>query len=214
LKNPESDRILDLGFGNGQLLLALSRIGCKNLSGADFSESPHEKLRRAGIRLAFSNFDERFPFAETEKFDCIILNNVIEHFLDPLKVLCLAKAHLIPGGRMILITPSSNALDLDIFKAAWAGFHAPRHTFIFNHRSMEEMAKKAGFENIRIEAFNDPGQWAISCQSLMVGASITSKNQLKNGLAFYTVPLSLAFAPISIVQGFTRKSSAILCVLS
>ena len=215
LKSVSTDKVLDLGFGNGQLLLALKREGCQNLSGADFSESPkHEKLRQEGIRLAFSNFDERYPFDETEKFDCIILNNVIEHFLDPNKVIHQSKARLAPGGKMILITPSSDALDFDLFKSAWAGFHAPRHTYIFNHRSMKEMARNAGFTNIRIESFNDPGQWAISCQSLMVGANVTQKNSLKNGLAFYTVPLSLAFAPISILQGFTTKSSAILAVLS
>lgn len=215
LKNLVEDRILDLGFGNGQLLLALKRLGGRNLSGADFSESPqHEKLKREGIRLAFSNFDERFPYEENEKFDCIILNNVIEHFLDPVKVLKLSKSRLADGGKMILITPSSDALDFDLFKSAWAGFHAPRHTFVFNHQSMKKMAAESGFGNVKIEAFNDPGQWAISCQSMMVAADITKKDDLKNGLAFYTVPLSLAFAPISIIQGFTSKSSAILSVLS
>lgn len=213
LKNPKEDRILDLGFGNGQLLLALSRLGCKNLNGADFSESPkHERLKQAGIRLAFSNIDKHFPFSESEKFDCIILNNVIEHFLDPVNVLKLCKTRLANGGKVILITPSSDALDFDIFKSAWAGFHAPRHTFIFNHKSMKELASRSGLKLDQTTAFNDPGQWAISCQSLMVSANITTKDQLKNGLAPYTVPLSLLFGPISIFQGFTKKSSAILSI--
>jgi len=215
LKNPTENKILDLGFGNGQLLLALSRLGCKNLNGADFSEAPqHERLKQAGIRLAFSNFDKHFPYSENEKFDCIILNNVIEHFLDPVKVLKLCKTRLSDGGKVILITPSSDALDFEIFRSAWAGFHAPRHTFIFNHRSMAELASRSGLRLSLTTAFNDPGQWAISCQSLMVDANLTNKEQLKNGLAPYTVPLSLVFGPISIIQGLTKRSSAILSICS
>lgn len=213
LKNPTEQKILDLGFGNGQLLLALDKIGCKQLTGADFSESPqHERLRKAGVRLAFSNFDKQFPFDEIEKFDCIILNNVIEHFLDPVRILSFCKARLADEGKIILITPSSDSLDFDIFKSAWAGFHAPRHTYIFNHRSMEELARRSGLKLSHIEAFSDPGQWAISCQSLMVAGNLTKKAQLKNGLAPYTVPLSLLFGPISIIQGCTKKSSAILSI--
>ena len=210
IKNANSKSILDIGFGNGQLLSSLARVGCKNLSGSDFNERACPELESAGIRLAFSDVEESFPF--DEKFDCIIMNNVIEHFLEPAKVLTACKEHLRPQGKVILITPSVDALELDIFKRFWAGFHSPRHTILFGRKSIEQMARNVGFKNIRIESYNDPGQWAISIQNFLQNNNAT-KTQLQNGLAWYTVPLSLALSPIVALQGLSKRSTAVLCVL-
>jgi 2-polyprenyl-3-methyl-5-hydroxy-6-metoxy-1,4-benzoquinol methylase len=210
LQNKQYPKILDIGFGNGQLLLALKRLGYNSLHGSDFNERECEYLKAQGIKLAFSNVEEDFPF--DEKFDCIVLNNVVEHFLNPKRVIELCQKHLNNDGCLIMVTPNAAAFELELFGRYWAGFHAPRHTFLFTPVSMALLAKSAGFTSIRTEAFCDPGQWAISIQNALQ-ATNSFKSKLKLGLAFYTVPLAMLLAPIAMV--FCRsadKSSAIMAV--
>lgn len=203
------DKILDIGFGNGQLLLALSSLGCKRLYGSDFTERDCSYLEKEGVRLDFSDIEEVFPFPE--KFDCIIMNNVIEHFLDPVKVLRLCQEHLSERGKLILVTPNANALELSLFKKFWAGFHAPRHTFLFSDKNIKLLAKKLGFRNAKVEAFSDPGQVSISFQNVL--QSSIARTDLKNGLAWYAVPLSIMVAPAVLLQNLIGRSTAMLCVL-
>lgn len=204
------NKILDIGFGNGQLLLALSSLGCKRLYGSDFTARDCSYLEKEGIRLDFSDIEEVFPFPE--KFDCIIMNNVIEHFLDPIKVLERCKEHLSENGKVILVTPNAGALELSFFKKFWAGFHAPRHTFLFSRRNIKLLAKSLGFRDVRVESFSDPGQWSISCQNVFQSCRL-SRTNLKNGLAWYSVPLSIAVLPLVLLQNLIGKSTAMLCVL-
>ena len=207
-------RILEIGFGNGQLLLALKQKGFKNLYGSDFTDKVFSSLKDSGIKLAMSNIEESFPrfTNKDESFDVIIMNNVIEHFLDPIKVLKNCQRHLSNNGTIILITPNGNALESSIFKNHWAGFHAPRHTFIFSDNNIKLISKNLGFKTVEIESMTDPGQWSISIQNILQSSKLTRTN-LKNGMAWYLMPLSLLFSPIAAFQNLIHKSTSMMCVL-
>lgn len=206
----KDSKILEIGFGNGQLLIELKKLGYRNLYGGDFSDSNFKNLEAESIKLSASDIEESFPF--NEKFDVIIMNNVIEHFLDPFKVLASCKSHLTPEGKIIFLTPNTAALDFKIFKRYWAGLHTPRHTFLFNMKNLKKLANKMNFSRITHESIIDPGQWAISVQNYFQNRNST-KNKLKNGMAFYTVFLSLLFLPVSYIQNIIGKSSSLLVVL-
>ena len=206
----KDSKILEIGFGNGQLLLALKEKEYENLYGCDFTDRVFSVLKDKGVKLAISNIEESFPFNET--FDLVIMNNVIEHFLDPIKVLENCKSHLSKNGKIILITPNSNALEFLIFKKYWAGFHAPRHTFIFNERNIRLLAQKLGFARVLLKPVADPGQWSISIQNIFQDITITKTN-LKNGMAWYLLPVSIICSPFALFQNLIRKSTGIMCVL-
>lgn len=203
-------KVLEIGFGNGQLLLSLKQSGCKNLYGSDFTDKMFPILKENGIKLSCDDIEEEFPFNEV--FDVIILNNVVEHFLNPSQVLKKCKNNLSKNGKIILITPNSLALEFKVFKKYWAGYHAPRHTYIFNSENIKMLGKKLGFSNVIIEEVADPGQWAISVQNILQNMNMT-KTKLKNGMAWYSVPLSLAFAPLAMLQNLTHRSTSMMCVL-
>ena len=203
-------KILEIGFGNGQLLLALKQKGFENLYGTDFTNKSFSSLNNLGIKLAVSNTEENFPFGE--KFDAIIMNNVIEHFTNPIKVLKNCQSNLAKNGRIALITPNSNALEFSIFKRYWAGFHAPRHVFIFNDNNMKLLSKKLGFSSVGLEPMIDPGQWIISVQNILQSFNFT-KTKLKNGMTWYCLPLSLYFTPIAALQNLIGRSTSMLCIL-
>lgn len=209
-KNNKDEKILDIGFGNGQLLTALKQIGYKDLYGSDFTDKTFSNLKNTGISLKVCNLEEDFPFDKT--FDLIIMNNVIEHFINPLKVLESCKKHLSENGKIILITPNSHALEFSFFKRYWAGFHAPRHTFLFNPGNISNLAQKLGFSNVIVKPMTDPGQISISVQNFFQDTSFT-KLKLKNGMAWYLMPLSVFCSPFAMFQNLLRRSTSMMCVL-
>ena len=203
-------KILEIGFGNGQLLLTLKRKGYPNVYGCDFTGRFFPALQKEGIKLKISDLEKDFPF--NESFDVIIMINVIEHFLDPADVLRRCKNHLTEKGRVILITPNANALELPFFKRYWAGFHAPRHLFLFNEQNIKMLAEKIGFGKVKMEPFTDSGQISISVQNFFQGHSST-KVKLKNGMAWYLLPLSLILAPLAFLQNLMGRSTSAIYVL-
>ena len=208
--NNKEAKILEIGFGNGQLLLALKELGYKNLFGTDFTDRVFPTLMDKGIKLQVSNVEESFSFNEI--FDLIIMNNVIEHFTDPVKVLTNCKNNLSNNGKVILITPNSNALEFSLFKNYWAGFHAPRHTFLFNNKNIKMLGDKLGYSKIEVEPMTDPGQISISIQNIFQDVKITS-TKLKNGMSWYLTPLSLLCAPVAMLENVIGRSTSMMCVL-
>lgn len=204
-------KILDIGCGSGGLLLALRRLGWDRLFGSDLSESALAPLREQNILTARGDIDTAFPFL-SESFDLIIMNNVIEHLRDPVQGLKLCRARLAPKGTLVIITPNSRCLGRPIFGKFWAGFHAPRHLFIFDPTTLTLLGEKIGFTKNRIVDLPDPGQWAMSTQNLLQGTLI--KKLPAGGLAWYTSFLAVLFMPLSVAQTFTNRSSSIMAVFT
>ena len=199
-------RILEIGYGGGSLLRTLKRIGFKNLSGSDFGASLEAER---GIRFVRGNIEAQFPYEE--RFDVIIMINVIEHLLDPVEALRKCRDHLSAEGKIIVMTPNADSLALSLFGIYWAGFHAPRHVFLFNRKSLKEIGKKIGLDQGMCSLSVDPGQWSISIQNILQDVA-RSKTELRNGLAWYTNVLSILLMPAAILQNLTPAGTEIFCV--
>jgi SAM-dependent methyltransferase len=202
--------ILEIGCGNGSLLLTLANIGYSRLSGTDISTAGAKPLSRKGIVFKSANIEKKFPFDKS--FDVIILNQVFEHLLDPKFVLARCKEHISEKGKIIIATPNSDSVDIGIFNKYWDGINAPRHFFIFSVRAMESLAKKIGFKKLTIVALPDPGVWAISFQNVLQDIPFL-RTRLKNGLAWYTVFLGVLFMPVSLLTACGKMSSSMLAIL-
>ncbi|MEN9934582.1 MAG: hypothetical protein RLZZ387_1161 [Chloroflexota bacterium] len=108
-------RILDLGCGNGDLLLALaSGNPAAPLVGAEVSaDRARLAARRLGPRASLAQVDGggRLPFADGS-FDRVFLTEVLEHLKDPVALLREVRRLLAPGGRLVLTAPNSDAYPL------------------------------------------------------------------------------------------------------
>jgi SAM-dependent methyltransferase len=204
-----SVRVLEIGYGNGQLLLSMKKLGLDNLYGVDFNGVAGNVLAQAKIQSQVANVEDGIPFAT--EFDVIILNNVIEHFLNPDKILENVFNKLSSKGKVILLTPNTDALEMKVFGRFWAGFHVPRHIFLFNKKNLEILVRKTGFNNCRFYRESDPAQWAFSLQNFLQNTLL--KSRLKNGMAWYTIFLSIFFVPISFLQSVFFETEALLVVL-
>jgi len=105
-------RILDIGCSEGILALLLARAG-KQVLGIDVepaaiaaandmvNSEPSLVRDRIDLRVA----DALGVELEKERFDTVILGEVIEHLADPSAILEGAQAFLKPRGRLVLTTP-------------------------------------------------------------------------------------------------------------
>ena len=135
--------ILDIGCGGGHLLMQLRRQGYENLTALDLDERLRATLEAQGIKFISGDIESELEISSY--FDALILNNVIEHLADPVKVIGRLKALMKPNGCILVVTPNERSLSRHLFGRNWAGLHAPRHVHIFNPDSLTEMARGMGF---------------------------------------------------------------------
>jgi len=208
---PKKDaRILELGCGGGHLLRQLKRRGYENLSGLDWNDALAPVFKQLGIKFEAGDIEKN---ELSGAFDCVILNNVIEHLLDPEKVLARIKVHLAPGGKILIRTPNSAALSHRTFSRWWAGLHTPRHVHIFSPESLQFLTSKVGFSSITIRYLADVSAWALSFQNYLYDQAATATQQ--NGMAQWPILLSMPlWVPATWVERVLKRTSSILAVLS
>jgi SAM-dependent methyltransferase len=139
--NPKfTDRIADVGCGNGQLLYELHVAGFEDLHGFDPYLPKTEQLA-PGLKLW------KQDLVETElKFDLLMLHHSFEHLVDPEAVLKTCYARLNPGGRLLVRCPVTDAAVWKEKQALWVQLDAPRHLSVPSTQGFVGAAQRSGFE--------------------------------------------------------------------
>lgn len=106
---PDKDiSILDIGCGNGGLLLALKQRGYKNLKGLDPSVVCVNNIRKQGIEAIVGGI---FDNNSGGLFDLIILTHVFEHVYDLQLAVRNISAKLKPDGKLYIEVPDASRYD-------------------------------------------------------------------------------------------------------
>jgi len=138
-------RILEIGCGTGDQLLAFRRINRGfNLCGIDYSSDAIESVKSYGIKGYAGNVMRIDP--GEQKFDLIICQQIIEHLHDPFGFVKRIRQWLAPDGVLIIETPGIDSVDRKIFKGCWGGYHIPRHFYLFSEKAIGLLLEKAGFK--------------------------------------------------------------------
>ncbi len=197
-KNAE---VLEIGCGDGRLLDILN-YACPSTwrySGLDWSEAAITKIRAKGYDGQAGNIENLEIHGWEEKFDLILMHQVIEHVRFPRLVLEKIRPMLLIGGVLAIETPDIDAWDHWIFgKRYWAGYHIPRHFFIFNKANFTRLAQDTGYEVIRVRSIINPVAWIHSIKSLCA-----DNRMLQSFAPFFhhQNPLLLALiTPIELIQ--------------
>lgn len=201
--------VVDIGCGDGRLLDIL-KASCPsgwNYHGVDWSDQAIERVRRKGYdgrsgdvsRLDLSDWDG--------KFDLALMHQLIEHVRDPRELLAKVRRLLKPGGVLSVETPDIDAWDFRLLsRRYWAGYHIPRHFYIFDKKNFSELAREVGFEVIGTVSLVNPVFWIHSIQSFCA-----DKPVLRHIAKFFhhqNVLMLALVTPLEILQTRLRGTSS------
>lgn len=159
---PPGGKLLEVGCGNGSFLRLLSEARPDvELHGVDIVDTKIEGI---------PNFTFHHGMLETadlpeKTFDVVYFNNLIEHVPDPFQFLEKCRRILRPGGSVYGNTPDHLSVDRYLFGKYWAGYHYPRHTFVFDHHNLDQILRKTGFTGVKLRG--SYAFWSLSLRNLL-----------------------------------------------
>jgi SAM-dependent methyltransferase len=150
---PGTRKILEVGCGTGMTGKALRERGFEKIVGIEINEEMAERARAFYDQLVIGDVEKiHLPF-EKEYFDCILYGDVLEHLVNPWRVLKDQHAVLKKGGTIICSIPNVRnyrILNNLIFRGRWEyaddGILDRSHLRFFTLDSIRGMLKEAGYE--------------------------------------------------------------------
>jgi 2-polyprenyl-3-methyl-5-hydroxy-6-metoxy-1,4-benzoquinol methylase len=106
-KNPDN-KILEIGAGSGSTLVRIKELGlAAETVGIELMEMPQTLQNHPSIdKLYITDIEKNFPAIQENYFDVIIAGDVLEHLLDPWKMVEKITTLLKPGGLLICSLPN------------------------------------------------------------------------------------------------------------
>jgi len=143
---PKNVRLLDIGCGIGAGFNYHILRGC-DVYGIEANEKARSMIENSDYKIYIGLFDHNHY--ETEYFDYVTMNQVIEHMVNPLTTLQGISRLLKPHGQLILTTPNAHGWGAHIFRKRWIHWHTPYHLHFYSRHSLEYLANQTGFEIIK-----------------------------------------------------------------
>lgn len=146
-------KVLDVGCGRGNSLPEpLIPFGIE-LSQALFEESDPKMRARGGYVVMgpaiekLAEFDEGF-------FDGVLMSSILEHEMDPKRLLTEVHRVLREGGKLYLKQPNFGSSNRMIRGGKWCGFRYPDHVNYFTIPQMRAMARDTGYAFRQLNRFS------------------------------------------------------------
>ncbi|HEY5909475.1 MAG TPA: class I SAM-dependent methyltransferase [Verrucomicrobiae bacterium] len=133
-------RILDVGCGSGRVLLDLSHLGFRDLTGAD-PYIQRDIVHENGVKIFKRELSDL-----AGEFDLITLHYTFEHMDRPAEVMRHLQRLLSPQGVVMLSIPIASSYAWRRFGVNWFNLDAPRHLYIHTYRSIDLLAQNAGLK--------------------------------------------------------------------
>lgn len=136
-------RVLDIGCGVCENLGYFNDLGCE-VYGVEADNNVKAIVEAHGFNVAIGLFDA--ANYESDFFDFVIMDQVIEHLANPKLVLVEIRRILKGGGKLVFTTPNSEGWGANTFGRKWINWHVPYHRHHFTKKSARVLAKQTGFK--------------------------------------------------------------------
>jgi SAM-dependent methyltransferase len=144
---PPRVRVLDIGCGTCGTLGYHRARGC-DVYGVEPDANVKAIAERHGFEVHIGLFEP--GLYDAGFFDYVTMDQVIEHFADPVEALRGVHRVLRRGGAAILSTPNAAGWGARRYGRHWINWHVPYHLHQFSRRSLALAAEKAGFRLCRL----------------------------------------------------------------
>jgi SAM-dependent methyltransferase len=143
--------ILDLGCGRGDFLRFLRDSGYTGLTGVDLCEEHVRSCAGSGLDVSLGD-NLCFLEEHRERFDCVTLNHVLEHYDkdEGLSLLEAVLGSLRPGGRIIVVCPNMG----NPFTAGRGRYADLTHETGYAGESLRFILQLAGFGSISLHGID------------------------------------------------------------
>jgi 2-polyprenyl-3-methyl-5-hydroxy-6-metoxy-1,4-benzoquinol methylase len=165
----DAKRILDVGCSEGKFGAELKqRLGAE-VWGVEMVEATAEIARRRLERVLVGDIMQQLQHLPDRYFDCITFNDVIEHLVDPYRMLLEIKQKIAEHGVIVCSIPNvryfRNLFSL-IVRGDWhyedSGTLDKTHLRFFTKKSIREMLESLGYRVLRLEGINPTPSWKVA----------------------------------------------------
>lgn len=157
--------MLDIGCGSGTSLLEAQALGAQAF-GIEADPNVRPIAHALGLNIHFGSLhDDPFP---DQRFDLVVLNQVIEHLPEPDRALRHLRDRLTQNGRIALVFPNVGSVWRRIAGLRWINWHIPYHLHHFDRAGFARMADRCGYRVHSVRTIT-PNLWTL----LQVRASRT-----------------------------------------
>ena len=143
----KTNRLLEIGFGEGSLLAAAKRAGW-DAEGVEVSHGAIDHARAAGLKVFCGSLTE--ANFSTECFDVVLASELIEHLPDPRALIIEVARILRPGGLFWATTPNGSGVSAKTVGMDWTVISPPEHLQLFSASGVRQLLAEGGFRDIRI----------------------------------------------------------------
>ena len=151
-KNVYNDKIkiLDIGFGDGELILLLSKMGFY-VNGIDISKGKKDRLKdllkinNLNANLAVGKVHEVGKIYNNSEFDCIFLSEVLEHLKKPEEAIKEIFKILKKDGKLIVTVPFEEKIKYYVCTNCYKLTPASGHFNSYSISSLKKILEGSGF---------------------------------------------------------------------
>ncbi len=142
---PKGSSAMEIGCYDGSLLNDLRQDGF-SVTGCE--PSPAAKIAQEKYGLLIHNDYFSSKLFDPQKFDLVLIRNVLEHIPDPVEFLVEVGRTLKPGGAVVIAVPDGQVRIAE----AILGSFVPEHPNYFGDDSLTSVLEAAGFERVMTES--------------------------------------------------------------
>jgi len=157
--------VLDVGCARGYLGRRIKEMGGKYVAGIEISETAAKEAKGVLDGVYAFDIQKDWPAeVKEQKFDLIILSEVLEHIFDPIFVMRNVYEILLPDGKVIITTPNfmiwTNRVKFLFgnFKYQEQGMFDFGHIRWFTYRYLQDVLKESEFKIIHENHIIFPGK--------------------------------------------------------
>ena len=162
-KVPMGSVVLDVGCGYYSDMPQEIRDKRLKWHGLEIDPKVVEVINKTGLQCTLGELTQ---LKDKNKYEYVLLSQVIEHQMELAKVMKVLNQALKTGGKILVYTPNSDSISSVEPTSSWIHWHTPYHTVIFNKKSITKLAEKHGFIIREYKTFT-PTSWELLQRSYL-----------------------------------------------